>query len=136
MIEEQTNPEPTPVTLEESLHTLPLAPLPPGFVRQVMVQVAAQPQTAPPRFRLQFLDVALALALGGFMILLLSTAVWYLEQSDAGWLPALMAQIGQMAQSETAVLLWFLIAAAIAAEIALGIFVCVQLWQDRPYTLA
>jgi len=136
MMEEQTNPEPTHVTLEESLHTLPLAPLPPGFVRQVMVQVAAQPQTAPPRFRLQFLDVALALALGGFMILLLSTAVWYLEQSETGWLPALRAQIGQMGQSETAVLLWFLIAAAIAAEIALGIFVCVQLWQERPYTLA
>lgn len=122
--------------LEKSLRALPLVDLPPGFVNRVMVQVAAQPQMAPVRFRLQFLDVALAIGLGSFVTLLLVMAFWYREQMDIGWLPTLMAYVGQGGQSSTAVLLWLALAGILAAEVAVGAFVCVQLWQDRAYTVA
>lgn len=127
--------EPMGLSLEESLRVLPLADLPPGFAGRVMAQLAAQPQAAMPRFQLQFLDVALAMGLSSFVTLLLVMVSWYLEQTGVGWLPNLLLRAEQAAQSPTAVLLWIIVAAIIAAEVVLGAFVCVQLWQDRPYAV-
>ncbi len=55
--------------LDNALNQLPLAPLPPGFTRQVMNAIG---QNAPAvRFRLHFIDIALAL----FWAMVLA-AVW------------------------------------------------------------
>ncbi len=118
--------------LDEALQSYPLADLPPGFVQRVMARVAAQPRTAVPRFRLQFLDVAVALAWSSLFVLVLVGIFSYTGQIQVEWLPV-RTLTAWLAGVPTAVSLWLGLGVIIIAEITLGLLVCTQLWQDRPY---
>ena len=63
--------------IDTALDEYPLAPLPPGFINQVMRRVTALPLTAEPiRFRLQFLDLALSFFWAGILLLGLMLILW------------------------------------------------------------
>ncbi len=86
-----TSPEMDP-RLDRALDTVPLAPLPSGFVRRTVQRLPAP----RPRFRLDFLDVALSafllvfaasLALAGFWLANLVDPLWLLEvRTELAWL--------------------------------------------------
>lgn len=69
--------------LTQALESYPQAPLPPGFMRRVMAQIEPAPL---PRFRLQFVD----LAVPAFASLLLVTLILLAAQTD--WLPLLLGE--------------------------------------------
>lgn len=82
--------------LDSALNQLPTAPLPPDFTRRVMVQIqsAAVPSrtaesytAAPIRFRLQFLDVALALFWSLALVAVWAFVLWWTEVLPLNLLP-------------------------------------------------
>ena len=73
--------------LDDGLAGLPPAPLPPGFIARTMRAVRAA-----PRFRLNFLDLALPLFFGVFGIVLAGLALWLLDQYSPLWLLEARAQ--------------------------------------------
>jgi hypothetical protein len=121
--------------IDEALNSYPQVRLPPGFVNRVMVQVKDQPHVQPERFRLHFLDMALTLLIGSIVTLLLVGVFGYLGIMNLDWLPTetyfSLSFIDNL--SETA-RFWWILGIILFAEIGLGAGVCVQLWQDRPYS--
>lgn len=89
--------------LDSALNELPMAPLPSGFTTQVMAAIqaeAANPtartarQTQPYptiRFRLQPLDVALALFWSLVLIVIWLTTLWWTGALTIDWLPPVQA---------------------------------------------
>lgn len=110
--------------LTQALESYPLAPLPPGFVHRVMARI--EPAPLLPRFRLQFVD----LAVPAFASLLLVLLILLAAQTD--WL--LLLWDGETAVSPlpslhltptfTAVLM------AVIGELTLLIALCWGLWGD------
>lgn len=93
--------------LNSALNDLPRAPLPPDFIAQVMARVhavqAPVPRAAAPiRFRLQFLDIALAgfwsLALGAIWLFVL----WWAGLLPLSWLPQVQSALPTIAQPSLA----------------------------------
>lgn len=112
--------------LTQVLESYPQAPLPSGFVNRVMAQI--EPAPLPPRFQLQFVD----LAVPAFASLLLVTLILLAAQTD--WLPLLL-------QGETAVFPFLLpqltptltaLLMAVVGELALLGILCWGLWSDTP----
>ena len=116
--------------LDDWLDSVPLAPLPSGFVSRVMAQVQTVPQAVrPPRFRLEFLDWALPVFTALFALLLMliwrplapAAARLFLDDNPltavaAGQVPDLLLVIGLL----------------VLAELFLAGVVGVWLWADRP----
>ena len=69
--------------LDEALDSMPLAPLPEGFSRQVMAKIE-RPQV---RFRLTFLDLALPAFFTLFTTIIVGAAVWIYTTLDPLWMP-------------------------------------------------
>ncbi|MEZ4514592.1 MAG: hypothetical protein R3C62_22195 [Chloroflexota bacterium] len=110
--------------LTQALESYPQAPLPPGFMRRVMAQIEPAPL---PRFRLQFVD----LAVPAFASLLLVTLILLAAQTD--WLPLLLGgetavfpllSSFQPTPALTAVIM------AVIGELALLVILCWGLWGD------
>lgn len=112
--------------LTQVLESYPQAPLPSGFVNRVMAEI--EPAPLPPRFRLQFVD----LAVPAFASLLLVTLILLAAQTD--WLPLLLGgetavfplTLPQLTPTLTAVIM------AVVGELALLVIFCWGLWGDAP----
>lgn len=115
------------IVLEMMLTELPQAPLPPGFVANVMARVEheAEAKTAVvvPRFRLQFLDWALPT----FIALFLGIVFVLVGQTD--WLTSLL-EMGETAVLSQNSLQLGLIFTVVMGEIVLGVIVCLRLWDE------
>ncbi len=72
-----------------ALDNLPAAPLPPGFVRKTMARLPAR----RPRFRLEFVDVAVPAFLTMFLFMAGSTGIWLVNQIDPVKLAQLQIQL-------------------------------------------
>ncbi len=110
--------------LTQALESYPQAPLPPGFMRRVMAQIEPAPL---PRFRLQFVD----LAVPAFASLLLVMLILLAAQTD--WLPLLLGgetavfpllSSFQPTPTLTAIIM------AVVGELALLVILCWGLWGD------
>lgn len=110
--------------LTQALESYPQAPLPPGFMRRVMAQIEPAPL---PRFRLQFVD----LAVPAFASLLLVMLILLAAQTD--WLPLLLGgetavfpllPSFQPTPTLTAIIM------AVVGELALLVILCWGLWGD------
>ena len=78
--------EQTDTILETALTTVPLAPLPAGFMARTLRQLP--PRAVPViRFRLEFLDMALPLAIGVFAAAILLVMGWYTGILSLDWFP-------------------------------------------------
>jgi len=81
--------------LDSALDELPLEPLPSDFTRRVMAGVHAVQREAMPaasiRFRLQFLDIALALFCSLALILIWLATLWWTGLLSLEWLPQAQA---------------------------------------------
>lgn len=82
--------------LNSALNKLPVAPLPPNFVAQVLEHVQAVQTTTrlnlptpPIRFRLQFLDIALALFCSGILAIIWLIILWGTGNIQFNWLPTM-----------------------------------------------
>ncbi|MBE2221147.1 MAG: hypothetical protein IAF02_06380 [Anaerolineae bacterium] len=123
--------------IDEALQTYPLVAVSPGFVSSVMAQVEAQPRVLPEQFRLDFLDVVMTLFIGGIVALLLLGIFAYYGIVNLAWLPLdISMPFNLMNSVSTSARFWLILAVILFAEIGLGVGVCVQLWQDRPYVAA
>jgi hypothetical protein len=117
--------------LDAAIETYPLAPLPTDFVSRVMTQVGQQPQVIIlPRFKLQFLDVALPAFMALFALLLVVVGMWLTGRLDAAGLPAVQLNLALAGQVPP----WFGISAVVVlGEVMVAIMVGVMLWLDRPF---
>jgi len=117
--------------LDAAIETYPLAPLPTDFVSRVMTQVGQQPQVIIlPRFKLQFLDVALPAFMALFALLLVVVGMWLTGRLDAVGLPAVQLNLALAGQVPP----WFGISAIVVlGEVMVAIMVGVMLWLDRPF---
>ncbi len=79
--------EQTDTILETALTTVPLAPLPTGFMARTLRQLPPR-AIAVIRFRLEFLDMALPLAVGVFVAAILLVIGWYTGILSLDWFPA------------------------------------------------
>ena len=86
--------------LDSALNKLPITPPPPDFTAQVMANIhslngrSAQTQTVPTtpiQFRLQFLDIALALFWSLTLIGIWITLLWWTGLLQPDWLPQMQA---------------------------------------------
>lgn len=113
----------------EALEDLPLAPLPPGFVYATMRKI-----TPKPRFRLQFLDLALPVLSGVFFVCTLMILGWFTGNFTYEWLPypAGFAQgfFGLITQLPGYMLL--ALALGVEAALVMVVGITVALWLDRP----
>jgi hypothetical protein len=91
------NPKPAAL-IEAALETYPVAPTPEGFSKRVMLQVRQleaerrRSLGAAPRFRLEFLDLALPVFFAFFGMLVIALPLGALALVDPLWL--LRAQLG------------------------------------------
>jgi hypothetical protein len=67
--------------IDAAFDTYPLVPLPARFIRRTMVHI--QPR---PRFRLDFLDLALPVFVLIFGITMISLTFWFLNATNPLWL--------------------------------------------------
>jgi hypothetical protein len=110
--------------LDHALNQLPLAPLPSGFVQQVMTRV---PQSAEPvRFQLEFFDWAIPLFTAVFTLILILLFGGQLP----GGMPPISLNLAQFTRSLTTnwQTLWV---AALFMEVYIGAIVGFWLWSDR-----
>jgi hypothetical protein len=116
----------------------PLAPLPAGFMEQVLVQIQmAQTQTTQTtsvavRFKLELLDVALPLLCACLVIvvLVLSGQLAFLSvPPPVDWTAAITSL--ELATPEW--LDW--VGLLLFVEIGIGVMFCVWMWLDRPLPL-
>lgn len=84
-----TNPTPPnpDILVETALATLPLAPLPDGFMARTMHRLAPRPVVVA-RFRLDFLDVALPVGVSVFAAAVVLLLLWLTGFLVLPWLPA------------------------------------------------
>ena len=75
--------------IERALDTYPLAPLPAGFVHRTMQRLPA----ARPRFRLDFLDIALPFFLSMFMVSLALAGLWMIRLVNPSWLQIMQIRL-------------------------------------------
>jgi len=118
-------------SLDAAIESYPLAPLPSGFVNRLMAQVEQEPRAVDlPRFRLQFLDVALPAFLALFALMVVTGGIWLGGQLNAAGLAnpqSNLALIGQIPP-------WFGVGAlAVLGEVTMMIMVGVRLWLDGPF---
>ena len=125
----------TDTIIDEALQTYPQVVLPPGFVNRVMIQVEASPRIKPEQFRLHFLDIVLTLFIGGIVTALLLGIFAYFGIVNWGWLPAEALLSFSLDSLSASARFWLLLGGVLLAEILLGAGVCIQLWQDRPYSV-
>ena len=127
----------TDTLIDEALQTYPQVNLPPGFVNRIMTQVEALPRVQPERFRLQFIDIALTLFIGGIVTALLLGIFSYFGIGNLGWLSTdALLSFSIIDNLSASARFWLILGVVLFAEIMLGAGVCVQLWQDRPYSAA
>lgn len=120
--------------VEQALDEYPLAPLPPHFVRQVMVRVARLPQWQPEPFRLHWRDTVVPALMTVFVYLLLSLSLWLFGR-DVAWLPPTPALFSMNVDS-LATVGWLSVAIMIlVGEIGLLMWVGVSLWWDQPFMM-
>jgi hypothetical protein len=82
--------------IDAALAEYPLAPLPPRFVRRTMTRVR-------PRFRFDFLDLALPAFLLLFGVVLTGVAVWMVAALKPLWLLEMQVRIQWYLQNTSAV---------------------------------
>ncbi|MCI0395326.1 MAG: hypothetical protein L0332_12365 [Chloroflexi bacterium] len=120
--------------LDEALIHYPVAPLPAGFVRRVMDQVATLPQEpVAVYFRLQLVDLVAPLFLSLFLAFILVLGLWLRGTMDVAWLPPNPAPPAWLALPALA---WLGVGAIVVmGEVALVLLVGVYLWLDRPHIM-
>ncbi|MDX1418105.1 MAG: hypothetical protein R3293_28140, partial [Candidatus Promineifilaceae bacterium] len=81
--------------LAKALDEIPVASLPPGFIANVMANVHPRaPQVSPngtqrpTRFRLQFLDVALAVFWSLALLTVWGITLWWTGLFSPAWMPS------------------------------------------------
>ena len=123
--------------LDHALDELPLAPLPADFTRDVMAAVqAAQREaaaTAPIRFRLQFLDIALAVFWSAVLVFIWAFTLWWTGVLHLEWLPAAQAGFSlfdPLSAGNPALLLVGIM--LLLLELCLLVLVGANLWGERP----
>jgi hypothetical protein len=72
---------PIDAQIDAALNTYPLASLPPGFIKRTMGRILPK-----PRFRLEFLDLALPAFLIFFAITIISLGFWLITSLNPIWL--------------------------------------------------
>lgn len=135
-----TNPSPPhpDVLIETALATLPLTPLPDGFMARTMSRLAPRPVVVA-RFRLDFLDVALPVGLSVFAAAVVLLCLWLTGFLALPWLPAFTDAVALPALSQfsltTLTGIGILILAIEAVLAVLGVL-AYSLWVDNNTTLA
>lgn len=126
--------------LDSALNKLTIAPLPHNFTNQVMAAVhSANAQTtqnnaaAPVRFRLQFLDVALALFWSLALAVVWIFVLWLTGVLPINWLPQMQTSfsiIDQLTMTNPALLLTGII--LLLLEMSLLGLIGLNLLGERP----
>lgn len=129
--------------IDEALEQRPIAPLPPGFVNQVMARIQAVPEKASRkviRFRLELLDTAMPVLAACLVVLALGLTgqlVFLDLAAPVNWSMVLPSTIfSQPTEWSLTNSNWVgLIGLLTFAEICLGILFCLWHWEDRPLIL-
>lgn len=130
------NDEQQPETMiDQALQTYPQVTLPPGFVNRVMIQVEVLPHRQPEQFQLHFLDIILTLFIGGITTALLLGIFATFGIVTWGWLPTDALSSFSLDSLSASARFWLILGIVLLTEILLGAGVCIQLWQDRPYSV-
>jgi hypothetical protein len=131
--------------LDSALNQLPIVPLPPDFTDQIMVNIRSatahsvqrhvvQNISFPPvRYRLQFLDIALALFWSLTLIFTWMIILWWMGILRLEWWPQVQPSfyfIDQLSMANPAYLLAGII--FLLLEMSLLGLVGVSLWGERP----
>jgi hypothetical protein len=131
--------------LDSALNDLAIAPLPPDFTNQVMANIhaltvhSAQREAvpaAPIRFRLQFLDIALALFWSLALAVIWMITLWWTGLLRLDWLPQAQPNfsfVEQLPLINPSLLLAGII--LLLLEMSLLGLVAVNLLGDRPSAL-
>lgn len=98
--------------IDAALDSYPLAPLPPHFVRRTMAGVRAGIR---PRFRLEFLDLALPVFFILFAVTLTGLGFWLLNALNPLWLLEIQIRAGWYAQNLYALPLGWIAAVGFAS---------------------
>ena len=122
----------TEVLLDTALATLPITPLPDGFMARLRHNLA--PRIVPvARFRLDFLDMALPLGVGVFAAAILLVFCWYTGILFPDWLPSPTHPLNLPSLTNLSLTTWagvgLLILAVEAVLAVLGV-VAYNLWSD------
>lgn len=133
----QTPPNPD-VLVETALATLPLAPLPSGFIPRTMRRLTPRPVIVA-RFRLDFLDMAIPVGLSVFAAALVLLTLWLIGFLSFPWLPAFAEpiEIPSLTQFPLTTLTGIgLLLLAIEAVLAVLGVLAYNLWVDNnpPFT--
>jgi len=131
--------------LDSALNELTIVPLPPDFTNQIMANVHAanaQPAqryavpAASIRYRLQFLDIALALFWSLVLVFIWMIALWWTGLIRLDWLPQVQHSfsfVEQLSLTNSSFLLVGII--VLLLEMCLLGLVAVNLFGERPTAL-
>lgn len=121
------------VLLDTALATLPLTPLPDGFMTRLRHNLT--PRVVPvARFRLDFLDVALPLGVGVFAAAILLVFGWYTGLLALDWLPSPTQPLNLPSLTDLSVTIWAgvgILILAIEAILAILCILAYTLWGDN-----
>ena len=117
--------------LQSAVESYPLTPLPDGFVGRVMLQVRRDTQAVVlPKFRLQFLDVALPAFLALLVALIGIVGSWWMGALGSTVMPEIQFDWAAVRQAVP----WIAVGVtALLGEVAVVMMVGVRLWLDRPF---
>lgn len=122
--------------IDTALDEYPLAPLPPGFVEQVMSRISAPQPVTPAPFKLQFLDVALPAFVAVFTAIVWGVGSWLAGQWYLPWLPDSPVTMEPVQQAMSQLAPWFSTSLILLAGSSVLIAsLCLWLWLDRPQWL-
>jgi hypothetical protein len=118
--------------IDTALNSVPLEPLPEGFVAATMARITPQ-----PRFHIQFLDVAIPFSIAALVCSFVSAGLWLAGWLNAAWLPPppVTLPIAEKLPALLSSAPWLgiaLLLLGIEGGLALVAGACVSLWIDRP----
>ncbi|MDX1436718.1 MAG: hypothetical protein R3335_07905 [Anaerolineales bacterium] len=108
------NPDPNIV---DALRRRPPAPLPESFVGRVMAHI----EPVRPRFRLEFLDIAVPAFMAAFAMIVLGTGFWVLGRLDPLWWPKVQTELALLSLYLGTMPAWPWIAGGLAALSAVAV---------------
>lgn len=116
--------------IDAALESYPKAPLPPRFVRRTMAAIRAAHR---PRFRLEFLDLALPGFLALFAATLVGLALWLAAAFNPLWVLELQVRLNWYAENPGFLPLGWIAGAGIAVVCAFALAgLGLALALDRP----
>ena len=130
--------EQTEALLDTALTTVPLAPLPDGFMARTLQRLP--PRAVPAiRFRLDFLDVALPVGIAVFAAAILLVICWSTGILALNWFPAPATPLTLPSLTSLSLTTWAgigVLVLAIEATLAMVGVLAYSLWGDAAATFS